>query len=112
MKVPGVDVAPVSPSKLLDAWEELGLRVPGAELWPEAVEQGTNDVLIARLGGSAIGSVSIMWNGPIRVDTAFRDVTDRLYPRERVPAVYVLHVQEEHRRRKVGRALMLGVEKW
>jgi ribosomal protein S18 acetylase RimI-like enzyme len=105
-----LEIKPVEANQLLSAWDEMSLDKPAKELWPVAIEAGTNTVLIARLGGVAVGSVDIMWNGPIRADAAFRDVINGIYPNEKIPAAYGLNVLEDKKRRGIGTELMRGVE--
>lgn len=107
------EVSPIPADVLLDVWEEIGNDKPAKELWPAAVEAGTNTVLAARhkrLGNRAVGSVDIMWNGPITVDETFRKVTEEIYPGEAVPAVYGLFVNDDFRQAGAATALMHGVE--
>jgi GNAT superfamily N-acetyltransferase len=111
MSRPEIEITAIDAGELLAAWDEIGINKPAKELWPIAVEAGTNKVLIARLGGIAVGSVDIMLNGPIRADKAFREVIDRLYPNQYTAAVYGLYVGEKFRRLGAGAALMRNAEK-
>jgi len=110
MDKPTIEVEAIEASKVLAAWDEIGYDKPAKEVWPTAIEIGTNKVLIARLGGVAIGTVDIMLNGPIVADESFREVTKSLYPDQFVAAAYGLYVSTKFRRLGAASVLIKGAE--
>ncbi len=103
------DIRPVYTQVQLEkAWRDRGYNSPApVEEWMLAIHGGRTDVLTARVGNMTRGTVNIRWLG-VRPDEP--TVIERLaakYPGvEPIPTIYDLWVEENYRRKGIGRALM------
>jgi len=112
MSNPDIEVSRVIyGTDFLAACAEFDFVQPDPEGLISALERGALAGLVARLGGTAIGTVFIGMGGVAPGDAAFYGAMQKIDPEGKTPPIYALKVSDEYPHQGGGTALMLAAEK-